>query len=196
MRHLPALIPLLAATLAAAPAAWAQPATRAEVNAQRAAIEQRFAREQAECEQRFAVSACLEDLRQRRREALAPLVAREHELAAQERRERAAAQAQRVKEREQAAAQDPAQTRERLVPAVPASAPSHPARARSPEQAARARQQAERQAEAEAARRREQARERELRQQQRLADHAARQKNRTKPPAAPLPVPGASAASR
>ncbi|MCF8204617.1 MAG: hypothetical protein K9J82_06060, partial [Methylotenera sp.] len=62
-----------------APAALSAPATRAEVAAQRAAIEQQFAREKAACEQRFAISACLEDLRQRQREALAPVVAREHE---------------------------------------------------------------------------------------------------------------------
>ena len=191
-RHVTCL--LLAGSLTA----LAQPATRSEVQAQRAAIEQRFAREQAECERRFVVSACLEDLQQRRREALAPLVAREHELAAEERRERAAAQAQRVKEREQAAAQDEGQRRERLVPA-PAVPASHPVRARSPEQAVQAQRLAEQKAEEEAAKRREQARERELRQQQRIAEHAERQKRRTKPPAAPLPLPGAaptSAASR
>ncbi len=187
-----ALILLLVAT-----AAWAQPATRAEVAAQRTAIEQRFAREQAECEQRFSVAACLDDLRQRRHDALVPLVRREHELAAEERHQRAEAQAQRVRERELAAAQDEGQRRERVVPAHASSTPaSQPVRARSPEQAAQARQQAEQKADAESARRRERARERELRQQQRLATHAAKEKNRIKPLAAPLPLPGASAASK
>lgn len=185
------LILLLAAT-----AAGAQPATPAEVAAQRAAIEQRFTREQAECEQRFAVAACLDDVRQRRHDALVPLVRREHELAAEERRQRAVAQTQRVREREQLATQDESQRRERLIPAAPSTPPSHSMRARNPEQAAQAQQQAAQKAEAEAAARREQARERELRQQQRVADHEARQARRTRPPAAPLPMPGASAASR
>jgi colicin import membrane protein len=174
--------------------AWAQPATRAEVQAQRKSIEQQFARQEAECQQRFAVSACLEASRQARREALAPLVAREHELAAEERQARAAAQAQRVKEREQAAsAPIDAQRRERPGPVASAPAASQPVRARNPEQAARAQREAERKAAAEAAQRREEARERELRMQQRLAEHEARQKRRSKPPAAPLPLPGASA---
>ena len=190
---------VISALLASSATAFAQPATRSEVQAQRAAIEQQFAREQAECQQRFAVSACLEDLQQRRRDALSPIVAREHELAAQERRERAAAQAQRVKEREEAAAQDEVPRRERLVPATPAAPASHPVRARSPEAAAQAQRQAEQKAAEAAARRREQAREREMRQQERIAEHEARQKRRTKPPAAPLPLPAAlpdSAASR
>lgn len=125
------------------------------------------------------------------------MVAREHELAAQERRDRAAAQAQRVKEREQAASAEAGQRPERLVPSAPMPAASHPARtrARSPEQAVKAQREAERQAEAEAAHRRAQAQERLARQQQRVAEHEAKQKNRLRPPAAPLPVPGVPAAS-
>jgi colicin import membrane protein len=190
---------VLALLLAGSATVLAQPATRAEVQAQRAAIEQRFAREQAECEQRFVVSTCTEALRQRRREALAPLVAREHELAAEERRGRAAAQAQRVQERGQAAVQEEGQHRERLVPAAPVTPASHPPRARSPEEATRAQRQAALGAESEAAKRREQARERAQRQRERITEHEARQQRRSKPPAAPLPMPGvapASAASR
>ncbi len=177
-----------------------QPATRAEVAVQRAAIEQRFAQEKLDCEQRFSVAACLDELRRRRHEALAPLVRRENELAAEERRARAAAQTQRVRERELAASQDEGQKRERILtappPAPPAVAASRTPRARSPEDAARQRQQAENKAQGEAAKRREQAEVREKRQQQRIAEHEARQKARAKPLAAPLPLPGASAASR
>ena len=72
-------------------------------------------------EQRFSVSACVEELRRQRQDALAPLVRREHELATEERRARAAAQAQRVRERELAAAQDDGRRGERVVAA---SAPS------------------------------------------------------------------------
>lgn len=192
------LRPLILLLVAAAAAA--QPATRAEVAAQRVAIEQKFARDKAECEQRFSVAACLDDLRQRRNLALAPLIRREHELATEERRERAAAQTLRVREREQAAAQDEGQRRERVVMAPRAAASSvpasHPSRARSPDEAEQARRQTVKKAEVEAARRREQASERELRQQQRSAEHEAKEKRRTKPLAAPLPLPGASAASR
>jgi colicin import membrane protein len=191
----PVLILLLAAM-----AASAQPATRSEVAAQRAAVEQRFEREKAECEQRFSVSSCLDDVRQRRRDALAPLVKREHELAAEERRARAAAQAQRVHDREVTASQDEGQRRERAVlapaPAAPASRAPRTPRALNPEAAEQARRQAVQEAEAEAAKRREQAQERQQRQRQLVAEHEAKEKKRTKPVAAPLPLPGASAASK
>lgn len=184
----------------AATAAVAQPATRTEVAAQRAAVEQRFAREKLECEQRFSVAACLDDVRQRRHDALEPLVKREHELAAEERRARAAGQTQRVRERELAASQDEGQKRERLLtapnPAQPASPLARTPRAISPEAAERHRAQVAGKAEEDAAKRREKAQAREQQQQQRIAEHAAKLKNRTKPAAAPLPLPGASAASR
>ena len=192
------LLPIV--LLFALTAAGAQPATRAEVAAQRAAIEGQFTRDAAECEKRFSVAACLDELRQRRNDALAPLVRREHELAAEERRERAAAQVQRVRERELAAAQDEGQRRERIVmapaPSLPSTPASHSLRGRSPDDAAQARRQAERKAEVEAAKRREQARERELRQQQRVAAHEAKEKRRMKPLAAPLPLPGAGLGGR
>lgn len=184
--------------LAAVAAAGPQPATRAEVAAQRTAIEQRFAKEKAECQERFTVSACVDEARERRREALAPLVAREHELAAEERKSRAAAQMQRVRERDLGASQDEAQRRERLVIAPPRAAASAPAahapRAVSPAEAARARQQADEKAEADAAQRREQAQERRQRVQQRIAEREAKEKTRTKPLAKPLPLPDAAAA--
>ncbi|MBW8844569.1 MAG: hypothetical protein JF607_06310 [Burkholderiales bacterium] len=190
----PALLILLAAAAASAPSI--QPATRAEVATQRAALERRFALEKAECEQRFSVSACLDELRQRRHDALAPLVRRENELAAEERNARAVAQRERVRERELGAAQDEGQRREKALIAatpLPPSAPaSRPIRARSPEDVERARRQAEQKAEGDAAKRRAQAQAREQRQQKRIADHEAKEKARTKPAAAPLPLPAAS----
>ncbi len=183
----------------AASAAVAQPATRSEVTAQRAAIEQRFEREKRECEARFSVASCLDDVRQRRHDALAPLVRREHELAAEERRARSVEQALRVREREVSASQDEGQKRERLLMASPAPSPASAAartpKALSPEAAEQTRLKAEHKAEAEAAMHREQADTRQRRLQQRVAKHEARLKSRTKPAAAPLPVPGASAAS-
>lgn len=190
---------LLVAVLLSGVAA-AQPATRAEVAAQRAAVEQRFEREKAECEERFAVSPCLEDVRQRRQAALAPLVRHEHELAAEERRARALAQTQRVKERELAAAQEEGQRRQQLLAAPPAEPPavpaSHVTRARNPEAAARERDKAASQAQAQAAERRDRAQQRQERMRERVTENESRQKHRGKPPAAPLPVPGASAASK
>jgi hypothetical protein len=188
------ILMLLAAAAASAPQML--PPTRTEVAAQRAAIEQRFAKEQEACQKQFAVSSCVEDVRQRRHAALVPLVRREHELAAEERRARASAQTQRVHEREQAAAQDDSPRRERVIPSPHATSAARAPKALSPEEAARQRQQSENQAEGEAAKRREQRQEREERQQQRVAEHEERLKRKTKPPAAPLPVPGASAASR
>ncbi|CAM3871626.1 DUF1090 domain-containing protein [Roseateles saccharophilus] len=180
-------------------AAVAQPATRAEVATQRAAIEQRFARETQACEQQFAVASCLEEVRVRRHAALEPLVRREHELAADERRARAAAQALRVRERDVTAAQDEGQRRERIVaappPSVPATPASHAPRALGADEAARQQQQAQARAAAGAARRREQLQEREERQRQRVAEHEVREKRKTRPAAALLPLPGASGAS-
>ena len=173
-----------------------QPATRAEVATQRAALEQRFLQDKAECEQRFNISACTEELRQRRHDALAPLVQREHELATEERLARAAAQRERVRERELAASQDEGQRREKVLtaapPLPPSAAASHPGKVRSPQDAERTRRQAEQKADSEAARRRAQAQEREKRQQQHAAEHEAKLKARTKPAAAPLPLPAAS----
>ena len=180
-------------------AAAAQPATRAEVTAQRDAIEAQFTRDKAECEKRFSVAACLDDLRTRRHDARTPLVQREHELAAEERRARAVAQVERVRERELAAAQDEGQRRERIVLAptstLPATPASHPPRGRSADDAAQSQRLAERKAEAEAARRREQAREREARLREQVAAHEAREKRRMKPRAAPLPQSGAASAA-
>ncbi|MGM9481217.1 hypothetical protein ACS5PN_08495 [Roseateles sp. NT4] len=192
------LRPLILALVATAAAA--QPATRAEVAAQRAAIEQRFAQEKLDCQSRFSVASCLDDVRQRRHDAMAPLVKREHELAAEERSERASAQTQRVRERELAAAQDEGQKRERLLTASPPASSVSPAartpKALSPEAAEHNRLKAAQKADAEAAKRREQAEARQLHQQRVQAEHEARQKSRTKPAAAPLPLPGASAASK
>lgn len=187
-------------TPAASAPQGAEPLTRAQVAAQRAALTQRFASEQADCEQRFAVSGCMEALRLRRQAAFAPLVQRDHELAAEERKARSAAQVQRVRDREQAAAADEAEHRERLltepVPREPAMPASHGARGRSPEQAQQHQQQAEQRAASLAQQRQASRREREQRQQQRAQEHGQRLKQKGKAAAAPLPLPGAASAAR
>lgn len=185
--------------LAAAASAPLQPATRAEVAVQRAAIEQRFEREMQDCQDRFAVTPCMDKLRRERQQALVPLVRRDHELDAEERRERAAAQARRARERELSAAQDEGERRERLVaapaPQPPALPASHGVRARDPAVVARNQLQAQQDAQAAAAARRERAQQRQERARQRIVERQAREKSRLKAPAAPLPLPGASAAS-
>ncbi|HSQ73259.1 MAG TPA: hypothetical protein VLM87_12640, partial [Rubrivivax sp.] len=112
MRWLTLLLPLLL-WLQAAPAA--DDAERASLSAERQALIERFAQEELACQQRFFVNACVEDVSRRRREALAPLRARELELDDAERQQRAAGRRAVIeaKQREHAARPAP----------VPASAP-------------------------------------------------------------------------
>lgn len=64
-------------------------AERAALAEQRRLTLRSLADEEAACQTRFAVTACLDDVRRRRREALAPLRERELRLEEAERRERA-----------------------------------------------------------------------------------------------------------
>ncbi len=63
---------------------------RQQIAAERAAIDTRFERDQAECGQRFALNACLDDARLRRRQAMATLQARQLEIDTRQRVQRAA----------------------------------------------------------------------------------------------------------
>ena len=87
MRWLTLLLPLLLWLQAARPA---DDAERARLAAERQALLDGFAQEELACQQRFFVNACVEDVSRRRREALAPLRARELELDDAERQRRAA----------------------------------------------------------------------------------------------------------
>jgi len=93
---------------------------REDLVAQRAAIESRFSAESQDCARRFAVNACMDDARARRSAALKPVVQREQQLEAQDRRARAEEQARRVQQRQQEAA---AAEAERLVVPIKASEP-------------------------------------------------------------------------
>ena len=79
------------------------PALATDEAAQRAAIEARFAAESRECAERFIVNSCMDEAKERRREALKPVIAREQELAAQARRDKVLTQARRVQQRQQEA---------------------------------------------------------------------------------------------
>jgi len=118
------LLSLLLACVALAAAA--DDAERVRIAAERQVLIERFAREERECQRRFAVTACLDDVRSRRRTALAPLRARELQLDDAERQQRAADRRAVIeaKQRAQAARPSPAPEPRPRRPAAPASAAS------------------------------------------------------------------------
>lgn len=69
---------------------------RARIAHDRQAVEARFRAEQAGCAEKFAVNACLDEARTRRRDALMPLREQELILADRERKQRAAARARTI----------------------------------------------------------------------------------------------------
>ncbi len=114
---------------------WGQPpaehspdaaAQRQGIEAERKRIESTYAVELARCNERFAVTACVDDVRQRRRAALAAPRARELALDDAERRSRAAARRQAVKEKQSRAALGASAPRFEIAsaPALPACAAS------------------------------------------------------------------------
>jgi len=188
---------LVAMLCLASLAARAEPANeRARLEAERQAIAQRFSQEEQACRQRFAITGCLEDVRVRRREALAPVRERELNLADLERQQRAAARRLQVAAKMQAAAgpaaaaSDPVpEVRQAPAPGRAASA-SYPPRvsndaAREAAAAERARVGARKLAEIEAGKRR-------------VADRVAARASEGKPvqPLPPLPAQGASRPGR
>ncbi len=75
-------------------------ADRRTLQLQRGALDAQLARDTEVCEARFAVNACLDELRARHSAALSPLIAKLEAMDARERIERAAAQRVRVAERQ------------------------------------------------------------------------------------------------
>ncbi len=202
------LLCLLASTAALAQTDDASAKVQAErqrILTERQQIENRFAQEEADCYQKFAVNGCREDSRARRRELMADLHRQEVLLNDAERKRKGAEQLQRM---EQSAAQDspPADAKpgEASVNPVRTRLPSTPRQLRDPAQAAAA--QAARKATLDSKRKayeEEQAsrasraalageeRQRYTQKQQDAAEHAAQTRKRNaengKPPAAPLP---------
>lgn len=178
-------------------AARAEPADeRARLDAERQAITQRFGQEEQVCRQRFAATACLEDVRVRRRDALAPVRERELNLADLDRQQRAAQRRRLVATKMQAApgpaaaASEPVrEVRQAPSPGRPASASLSPRvsndAAREAAAAERARVGARKLAEIEAGKRR-------------VADRVAARASEGKPvqPLPPLPAQGASRPGR
>lgn len=165
---------------------------RTRIAAERQALLERFAQEERECQQRFAVTACLDDVRSRRRAALAPLRARELQLDDAERQQRAADRRVAIEAKQKAQAARPPPTpapevRLRPPPPVPASsaAAASAPRHKTDDAQARAAQAAER---AQAAQRRREAAEADRQRiERRLAEREAAGKV-----AAPLPVPSSA----
>ena len=170
---------------------------RAGIEAERRRLESDYGAEERACADRFVVSGCVDDVRTRRRAALAPLRERELQLDAAERRLRAAKRRAAVAAKTAAAASRPAapepaaDARRREPPASPVSGPSAQPRSTSPAAAARAAEAGER---AQSGRVREQqVQESQQRIRRRLDDREARGRK-----ADPLPVPESapSAAAR
>ena len=199
-------------------AAAESPQTLAErqlIAEQRATIEADYTRGERDCQQEFAVTACVNRLREQRREALAALRERELQLDDARRRAEVAAQRQRLADKAAANAARPppapASSAEAQAPPAPRSPPSAKPRAPRPAPAPAAissapslptpgdaqRKAAQRAEEAKAAAERVQAQQRRASEaaahreavQRRNAQRAASGKQ-----AAPLPVPASAAA--
>ena len=182
--------------------ARAQDDERQRLAAEIAAVEARFAEQRATCQSKFFVNDCVAAAQAARRQSLEGLRQRQLQLDDAQRRERAAERLRQQQERAQAKASAPVvqapsrQADAASAPLVPASAGTPGAKrsvlqpvgpkASSPGAAAREQQQLE------AYRQRQQAA--EAHRQAVEARNAARDARR--PPAAGLPLPGASAASR
>jgi len=188
--------------LALSGAVRAQGTERERIVAERQAIGAHYTQLEQACHDRFAVTACVEDVQARRREALAPLRERELRLDEADRLQRAAQRRAAVLAKQQAALSNAA------APAAPAPAPlalrlrEAPLPAASSLAAGPAR--AAGLAETSAARASEAATRVQAAQQRRAAaqathDRVARRKaerEKSGRRSAPLPVPAASAAAR
>ena len=100
--------------------ATATPDARAQLLQERQAVQTQFAAAERACQQRFAVSACVEDVQIRRRAALAPLREREMQLNDAQRQ-------QRAEEREAARVARRAAREAQALNAAPAAASRPPA---------------------------------------------------------------------
>ena len=166
-------------------------ADRGAITAERQRLEATFAAEEAQCRERFAVTACVDDVRQRRRAALARPRAQELALDDVERQQKALARREAVARKQKEAAERPVVALEpqRAVrlPAPAAPAPLIERRTHGASEAD------------EAARRAAVSRERRDKiaaSQDRIVTRQVERASRHKKPSEPLPVPAAASASR
>lgn len=165
---------------------------RAQLAQQRRQLSAAFAEEERACGQRFAVTSCVDDVRSRRREALAPLREREIQIDEAARQQRAAERRSAIEARREAATARPAASA--APPQLRVRAPAHAASRAAPRTPDDSTDERAAQAELrqrQAHQRREEAKAAQQRVQRRLEDRAtgARQ-------AAPLPVPPPASAPR
>lgn len=187
-------LPFIVLVLAAAPAG-ATDDERTRIAQQRRAVSASFDAQERACAKRFTVTVCIDEVRARRRAALAPLRERELQIDDAERQQRATERRAAVAARQRAAKQrqlgaavpqirlrEPAQRASAAAPAVKAPRRDSSPDSRAAEAAAHVRASQQRQADIAA----EQAR-----VAGQLAERAA-----TGKAAAALPVPASSAISR
>jgi colicin import membrane protein len=196
---------LVAGAARPAAAASADDAERAQIAAERAAIEARYEARERECTQRFVVTSCVDDAKRERREGLDVLKARQLALDEARRRARAAERsselaakaaedAKRERAAHAAAASAPAVRHDDAASAVPRLAIPRDRRGAASAPAAKssaAESAAERQAREARNRAAFEARQRQAAQhREEVLDNATRQMNE-RAPAASLPVPAA-----
>lgn len=184
--------------------AQAPDAERSQLLAQQAELSARFDAQEQACRARFVVSACIEGVQQRRREALAPLREKLLQLDEAERLRRGAARQQsladkaRLRAERMEAAQAAAtaassasapRTRQRMLPPASRLDESPNAPGRDDEAARREADAAERVRQAQ--RRQALAAERQARVERRLAEREAQKR-----PVQPLPADGSASAPR
>lgn len=185
------LLPAWCVALAALPLpAVAADDERVRLVQQRRALSDTFAAEERACAQRFAVTACVDEIKLRRRDALAPLRERELQIDEAERVQRAAARRAAIAAKRAAAAAAPPASAAGLPelrvrqPSVAAALPASGARDDSRERAAAAGQRARQLQQG-----RDEAAAVQRRVQQRLDARSGRKSD-------PLPVPASSSAPR
>ena len=140
-------------------------AERARIAAERVRVEQRFAEEQAACQNRFAVTGCVESSRARQQQALAELQRQQNLLADEERRRRAGERLQKLDDKAAAHARQPAMPPPAPAPEREGRTPPSPPSGRLPGEKTAAERDIEREARYEA----------EMRERlQKNADNAAR----------------------
>lgn len=167
---------------------------RARLLQQRRTLSEAFAAEERACTQRFAVTACVDAIKLRRRESLAPLRERELQIDEAERAQKAAERRAAIAAKRAAAASAPAASAAGVPelrvrqPSVAASAMPRPSPARDDgqERAVKAEQRAR-----QGQQRRDQAAAAQQRVQRR---QAARSASGRKSDPLPLPLPAASSA--
>lgn len=185
---------LLAALLVLEPARADEAAERERIARERSEATARHERQRRECEQRFAVTACVDEARAEHRQTMMGLRRQEALLDEAQRKQRAAERLAAIEQKtrqERGAASSPMQGRasaaEPRRPRVPAMAASRPASTAAVAAAASTPDRREAESRSRArfdARQREAAARREAAEQRRIE----REKS-GKPPAAPLPDP-------